>query len=364
VRSAAPDQPAPGAYQNDFVAGTWAAWAAGRPELAGPAARLMAALAAGEALRQAEAARRGLELPETLALSLTSACERRCRFCRVGDQVRGPLRELPPDLLSRALAEAEALGARRVALIGGDPLLHPAAAELVAAHPDLFFTVFTNGSRLDEALIARLGALANCALVVNASAWPAEPDQALSRRLAEVLARLDAGRCFFGFSATVHRENLEAYARPELLEALYARGARFGILFDYLADFGVQDDPLSVPAARREELVASVRALAARLARPLLLAPEDEAVMGGCAAAGRQVLHLGPSGEITPCPLVPFSPFRLGQVSLLEALESGYFRELRERSRAWERLDGACAYRAAHAELAEICARHRAARAS
>jgi MoaA/NifB/PqqE/SkfB family radical SAM enzyme len=66
------------------------------------------------------------------------------------------------------------------------------------------------------------------------------------------------------------------------------------------------------------------------------------------------LIHVGPQGTIDPCPFVPFSPFDAGRHTLRDALGSAFFRELRRRSRDWDRRGSGCAYRLAEREFLEV----------
>jgi MoaA/NifB/PqqE/SkfB family radical SAM enzyme len=345
-------------YRNDFIRRTFMPWLQQNPRLHADAFALMAALDRAAARRKTLAGNTGVEIPETLAVGLTSRCSRRCPFCCMRNQRADEEVSLPRALVERALDECERLGISRIALVGGEPFAYPGVAELIAGRPELFFTVFTNGLEQDEHQMRRLQPLANQALIVNISASEQPGQAGLAPLAAQALMRLRDRDLFFGFAATVHRQNARWFQEQEIFLRARDLGARFGVLFDYLPGFEEPRDPFVVDPEERAAVVRQAREFTEATGLMLLCAPEDEAIMGGCAAAGRLVLHLSARGILTPCPFVPFSRFHISRTSLLEALESDYFRELRGRSREWEKREGACAYRAASQEVAEIGRRH------
>ncbi len=94
----------------------------------------------------------GVPGPWTLELYPTLRCNLDCAFCDTTDRHRPAVDELPVARQLAILDEAAALGARRVAILGGgEPLLSAATPELVRrakAHGMQGFLT-TNGTRLD-----------------------------------------------------------------------------------------------------------------------------------------------------------------------------------------------------------------------
>ena len=91
----------------------------------------------------------------TMELEVTTACNFRCPYCYVPGGI--PLRTMPYALFEDVLAQARALGARRIVLLGGEPMLHPRIADMVAAiHAGgMIPELFTNGIRLDVEVLRR-----------------------------------------------------------------------------------------------------------------------------------------------------------------------------------------------------------------
>jgi len=350
-------------YANDFFSRAYLPWLELHPDHLASAVHLAEGLKQGLDLRERMMHRHAVPIPETLVVSLTERCNLNCVFCARGGGNKNQPKSLAPDLLTLAMTQCRELGIRRIALVGGEPLLYPETVRLVEDYPDFFFTIFSNGRLLDESLLSSLAPLANHALIINASATHDRGIiSCLTEQVLDTFERLVNHGFFFGFSATIHQHNRMLFARKSTLDTLWNRGAFFGVLFDYLADFGDRNDPLLLHPRQRRAVVEQAKSIAKSRSRLLICAPEDEHIMGGCSAAGRLTIHLQADGRLTPCPLVPYSGFDFPTQSLLQALKSNYFRELRNASQNWEKLPGSCAFRSGYREFDRINQRYGACR--
>lgn len=100
-----------------------------------------------------------LRLPLEAALDLTYRCNNDCRHCWLQLPAASPRRseELTTDEIRRIADESRALGCRRWALSGGEPMLRPDFAEIFAFLTDRSagYSLNTNGTLITPA-IARL----------------------------------------------------------------------------------------------------------------------------------------------------------------------------------------------------------------
>ena len=103
-------------------------------------------------------ARRGLL---TMELEVGTRCNFSCRYCYVGDPQPTARTELTPDEQKNAVGQAQALGARKIILLGGEPLLYPHTPDFCEwLHGrGLAVEMFTNGTGLTQELAGRLHGL-------------------------------------------------------------------------------------------------------------------------------------------------------------------------------------------------------------
>jgi len=71
-------------------------------------------------------------------------CNLACLYCCAESSPRAAARRLPPEVAREVFREFAASGGRELFLTGGEPFMHPALAELVAAGAGLTRTILTN----------------------------------------------------------------------------------------------------------------------------------------------------------------------------------------------------------------------------
>ena len=109
--------------------------------------------------------RQGKYFPPFLFISVINSCQLRCQGCWV--DVSAPRQMIERDDLNRVIGEAKQQGNSFFGLLGGEPLLHPHLLDVIAAHPDCYFQIFTNGQALTDELAARLRELGNASPLIS-----------------------------------------------------------------------------------------------------------------------------------------------------------------------------------------------------
>ncbi len=71
------------------------------------------------------------------------------------------------DTLNRTINDAKAHGNAFFGILGGEPFMHPELLDLLAAHPDCYFQVFTNGQFITEKIAQRLRQIGNATPLIS-----------------------------------------------------------------------------------------------------------------------------------------------------------------------------------------------------
>ena len=302
-------------------------------------------------------------VPSFLIASITNRCNLHCAGCYAransicDDNATEAL--LTDAEWDGVFTQAKEIGVSFILLAGGEPMLRRGVLERAAAHRDILFPVFTNGTVFSDAMLALLDANRNLVPIVSVEGNEAQTD---ARRGAGTYEKLTASMermrdkgILFGASVTLTTENLPTVTGDAFLNNLRTLGAKVAFFVDYVpADPGTE--ALAPDDAERELLAQRLDALRSRKDAMIYVSfPGDEQFSGGCLAAGRGFFHINPTGGAEPCPFSPVSDTNVKNVSLLDALNSPLFARLRASDLLKEQHNGACALFGKDEELSAMC---------
>lgn len=273
----------------------------------------------------------GFPPPSTLAISPSMRCNLRCAGCYAGMYERAD--DLSADLVDRVIGEAEAMGICLFVLIGGEPFMWPPLLDVIEAHPGSVFQIYTNGLLIDDKIADRLVELGNVAPAVSIEGGSERTDARRGRgtydRVIDTMERLRDHGVLFSFSATATRENIDEITSDEFVDLMIEKGALYGWYFAYMP-IGLGPDLTMMPTPeQRQHLRREVNRI--RREKPILVADfwNDGPLTGGCIAAGRQYLHINNHGDVEPCVFCHFAVDNIKETTLLNALRSPFFQDLR-----------------------------------
>jgi MoaA/NifB/PqqE/SkfB family radical SAM enzyme len=136
--------------------------------------------------------------------------------------------------------------------------------------------------------------------------------------------------CFFGASLTQTRQNTDEILSDEFFQMLVDKGCFLLWIFQFLPIGNDPDLELMATPLQRQLLREKIAQIRAKL--PLFIGDfwNDGVFVGGCIAAGRMYIHINNKGDVEPCAFVHFAVDNIKQKSLKEALNSEFFRYLRQ----------------------------------
>ncbi len=249
----------------------------------------------------------GRSPPVTATLACTFRCQCSCVHCFAAVEGRDTLDELTTEEAKSALDQAAALGTLQVIFSGGEPLLRDDLSDLVAhAHAlGMLTRVSTNGALLTRDRVGELkrAGLTQCGISID------DPDPAVHDRLRglpglfaramEGIGHLREFGIFCKVLACASRRNV-----TDGLERIIDMGRRLGVTSVYLLTpvaagrwAGAHDEVLS------EDEAARVRGLL----DPTFVHMELPTAGSNCCAYSRGTFYIGASGDVTPCPYVPYA---------------------------------------------------------
>ena len=118
--------------------------------------------------------RRGELFPPFFFLALTNACNLRCHGCWIHSQTE--VHTLSEDDVDGLILAAKRRKCYFFTLLGGEPMMYPGWAEILARHADCYFQIITNGLFLNEENVARMRQAGNITPLVSLDGMEAAND--------------------------------------------------------------------------------------------------------------------------------------------------------------------------------------------
>ena len=109
--------------------------------------------------------KRGEFFPPYLYISIINSCNLRCQGCWV--DVAHQQHKIDLDAMNRMINEAKSMGNSFFGLLGGEPFMHSELFDILEAHPDAYFQVYTNGQFIDDAAAKRMRQLGNVTPLIS-----------------------------------------------------------------------------------------------------------------------------------------------------------------------------------------------------
>jgi MoaA/NifB/PqqE/SkfB family radical SAM enzyme len=259
--------------------------------------------------------KRGEFFPAFMFVSLTNNCNLSCRGC--WSSVTKPPKEISVDTLGRIIDESRKQGSYFFGILGGEPLLYKGLFDLIAKYPDCYFILFTNGTLMTDYVAAKMRELGNISPLISVEGLGAVSDE---RRGGErVYERTMKGielcrkhRLIIGVATSVCKTNIKDLACEEYLNELIRRGVHYAWYYIYRP---VGPDPAPELALSRDEIFELRKFIVdIRTKAPIIVVDAYWDHMGKalCPAAVGIANHIGPGGDIEPCPPVQFSLDNIG----------------------------------------------------
>ena len=187
--------------------------------------------------------RRGEHFPPFLFISVISSCQLRCQGCWV--DVEGPRHYIDLQTMNR--------------ILGGEPFLHPQLFDILAAHRDCYFQIFTNGHLISDSVARELRRLGNATPLVSIEGNEVVSDQRRGRSgvYQKSLAGLEncrRNRLITGVATSVCQTNIDLVG-----EAWLRRLIALGVHYVWFHTYRVIGPNASPELALRPEQVVAVR---------------------------------------------------------------------------------------------------------
>ena len=254
--------------------------------------------------------KRGEFFPPYLYISIINSCNLRCQGCWV--DVAAKQQTIDLAAMNRMINEAKAMGNSFFGLLGGEPFMHGELFDILAAHPDAYFQVFTNGHFIDDEAARRLRQLGNVTPLISIEGTELVSD--VRRGRPEVFGKSMAGleaclrnKVLTGVCTSLCQTNIDDLLQERWVDRLIQMGVMYTWFHIYrpVGPDACADLALSAEQQRRaRQFVVDMR-----VKKPIIFidAYYDANGEALCPMATGFTHHINPWGDIEPCPIIQFA---------------------------------------------------------
>jgi len=286
------------------------------------------------AIRDEFAGEHGFYPPFTLLISPTMQCNLKCVGCYAGRYVQQ--KGLPAEAIDRVLSEGRDMGCLFIVFSGGEPLTRTDdLLPLIEKYDDMYFMFYTNGTLITDTVADELYRVGNAGAVISMEGFEEATDarrgKGVYRRIMAAMDRLKERGVPFGTSLTVTSRNVEDITSDAFFEHLYNKGVMLTWIFLFMP-VGKDADVSLMPSPEQREYLRQ-RDIALRAKYPIFIADfwNDAPHVGGCIAGGRNYIHINANGDVEPCVFTHVAVDTIFNKSVLEVLNSDFFRLIRSK---------------------------------
>jgi len=280
--------------------------------------------------------KRGEYFPPFLYLSIINSCNLRCQGCWVDVEEKDAI---DLDTLNRTITDAKRHGNAFFGILGGEPFMHPQLLDLLAAHPDCYFQVFTNGQFITEKVATRLREIGNATPLISIEGREITSDERRGKK--DVFNRTLRGldhclreRILTGVATSVCQSNIEELLTEEWLHDLIARGVHYVWYHTYRPVGPKMNQQLALRPDQLVRVRRFVTEMRAKMPIAIIDAYYDGQGQALCPMSTGISHHISPRGDIEPCPIIQFATETIHDPRGIYATvrDSAFLRDFRELS--------------------------------
>ena len=279
--------------------------------------------------------KRGQFFPPYLYISIINSCNLRCQGCWV--DVSAKQQKIDFAAMDRMITEAKAVGNSFFGLLGGEPFMHAELFDILEAHPDAYFQVFTNGHFITDESARRLRKIGNATPLISIEGSEIVSDVRRGRggvysQSMEGLQHCLNNKVLTGVCTSLCQSNFEDL----LSEAWVDRLIEMGVMYTWFHIYRpVGPDPsFELALTRQQQRQARQFVVDMRVKKPIIFidAYYDADGQALCPMATGFTHHINPWGDIEPCPIIQFTKDSIhDERPLREVFNSSQFlRDFRE----------------------------------
>lgn len=278
--------------------------------------------------------KQGIHFPPFLFISIINSCQLRCQGCWV--DVEAPRKMIELEEMNRIINDAKKHGNSFFGILGGEPFLHPQLLQILEAHPDCYFQIFTNGQLITDEVARELRRIGNASPLISIEGNEIVSDERRGRlqvlnKTLEGLANCRRHKLITGVATSVCQNNIELVSES-WLRRLIDLGAHYAWFYTYRV---VGPKPAAELALTPEQVLQVRRFIVqmrGKLPIGIVDAYWDDRGEALCPMATGVSHHIGPGGDVEPCPIIQFATESVRDRESIYDLMTGseFIRDFRE----------------------------------
>lgn len=283
--------------------------------------------------------KRGEFFPPFLYISIINSCNLRCQGCWV--DVAAKQETIDAQAMDRLIADAKAAGNAFFGILGGEPFMHPELLDILAAHRDCYFQVFTNGHFITDDVARELRRIGNVTPLISIEGTELVSDVRRGRsgvydRSMEGVENCLRHKILTGVCTSLCQSNFDDLLCEEWLDRLIEMGVFYTWFHIYRVVGPEPNGELALTPAQQAKARQFVVEMRAKKPIAIIDAYYDADGKALCPAATGFTHHVSPYGDIEPCPVIQFATDSIyDDRSLQDTFSNSQFlREFRELSAA------------------------------
>jgi len=276
--------------------------------------------------------RSDVPFPPLLLISVTDACNYRCKGCYAAGHEKG--HQMDRALVDRLINEAVGYGTNHFVILGGEPFMWPHLLDTLRSHPDCWFQIYTNGSKIDREVARELRRAGNAQIMISLEGLRENTDsrrgEGAYENCIQAMENLRAERMPFGAGITCYKSNLDEVTSDAFVKEMVHQGCLFLWYFWYMPYGDLPNFGEVLTREDRQRLSREI--LRIRNSYPVISADQiaDCVPIGGCSARSGLTLHITTSGLVEACAQMHFSDSTVEEKSIAEILrDSDFLRRVR-----------------------------------
>ncbi|MGC6444996.1 MAG: radical SAM protein [Rubripirellula sp.] len=251
--------------------------------------------------------KRGEFFPPFLYLSVINSCNLRCQGCWV--DVGAKQHRIEVDAANQTIAQAKAMGNSFFGILGGEPFMHKDLLKIFEANRDVYFQVFTNGHFITDEIASRLRELGNVTPLISVEGTEIISDTRRGRDgvLNQTMQGLETAlrhKLLVGVCTSVCQSNLDDLVQDAWVDRLIDMGVMY-CWYHIYRPVGPEPNPQLALTSEQQKRVRQF-VVDTRATKPIIVidAYHDDAGNALCPAATGFTHHVGPWGDLEPCPVI------------------------------------------------------------